>query len=284
MTGLRHKFYLILTLSLISFFSLSAAPDSTPLSFTIGVMQDKKDVAKKYTPLVNYFALNGITVRLKGFRSYKDAAKQFKDGKLDAMFAGSGVAAIMILKNLALPLVRPQHNGDWNTYWAVVIVPKDNSDFEMSEDYLKDKRIICCALASSGEFFCRSIVDKDKKLLIAGNHGNAIAALSKGAADVAVVKNRVWESEKTEYPDLKKVAEDHGENPDSTLIVSTQLKQEDQDKIRAVLLKLKDDTTSEASALKRELQITGFIKTDKKDFTHTFLILKKAGIDKDFDF
>ena len=275
-----YKFCLTAILLITPFLFLTAKP----LSLTIGIMQDKKNAAEHYTPLINYFASNGITVHLQGFRSYKDAAQKFKDGKLDAMFAGSGVAALMILKGLAIPLVRPQHNANWNTYWAVVIAPKDNSDFKLSPDYLKDKRIICCALASSGEFFCRSILGKNKKLLIAGNHGNAIAALNKGAADVAVVKNRVWDSEKHRYPNLKKVAEDHGENPDGTFIVSVKLKKEYCYKIEKILLNLKSDTTPEASALKKKLQITGFIKTDKKDFSHTFSILEKAGINKDFDF
>ena len=276
----QYKFCLTAVLLILPFLFLSAQP----LSLTIGIMQDKKDVAAKYTPLIKYFASNGITVHLQGFRSYRDAAAKFKAGKLDAMFAGSGVAALMILKGLAVPLVRPQHDAGWNTYWAVVIVPKSNNDFKLSTDYLKNKRVICCALASSGEFFCRSILGADKKLLIAGNHGNALAALNKGAADVAIVKNRIWDSEKQKYPDLKKVAEDHGENPDSTFIVSVKLKKEYQEKIEQILLKLKEENTPEASALKKKLKITGFIKTDKKDFSHTFSILQKAGINKDFNF
>jgi len=124
---------------------------------SIGIMQDKKGLARKYTPLVNYLKNYGISVKLVGFHSYRDAAIKFKNGKIDAMFAGSGVAGAMIIKKLAYPLVRPVHDGNWSTYWAVVIVPESTTDFKMTPEYMRPKRIICSALASSGEFFCRTL-------------------------------------------------------------------------------------------------------------------------------
>jgi ABC-type phosphate/phosphonate transport system substrate-binding protein len=252
--------------------------------FSIGIMQDKKGLARKYTPLVNYLKNYGISVKLVGFHSYRDAAIKFKNGKIDAMFAGSGVAGAMIIKKLAYPLVRPVHDGNWSTYWAVVIVPESTTDFKMTPEYMRPKRIICSALASSGEFFCRAFLGESQKLLIAGNHGNAIAALSRGAADIAVVKNRVWDQIKEEYPNLKKVAQDYGQNPDSTLIFSVNVNRDLVKKVKDALLNLKECKSIDAEALKKRLGICGYIVTEKKDFKHTLSLLKKAGVDKDFKF
>jgi len=210
--------YLVYYLLFANIHAICAPPQS--LGINIGIMQDKKGTASTFAPLIQYFSKKGINIKFQGFRSYRDAAKKFKAGKIDAMFAGSGVAGIMINKKLATPLVRPIHNTGWSTYWAVLLVPKSNNDFKMTPEYIKTKKVICCALASSGEFFCRALLGKTKKLLIAGNHGNAISALAKGAADIAVVKNRVWDQEKAKYAGLKQVAQDYGKNPDSTLIVS----------------------------------------------------------------
>jgi tRNA A37 methylthiotransferase MiaB len=35
---------------------------------------------------------------------------------------------------------------------------------------------------------------------------------------------------------------------------------------------------------RNELDISGYIKTAKEDFKHTLALLKKAGVDKAFDF
>ncbi len=270
----------LVILSSLSFALYLAADDS----LKIGIMQDKRGMAEHFAPLIKYFDTKGVKVQLIGFNSYRNAAEKFRDGKIDAMFAGSGVAGTMILKGLAYPLVRPVSVGGWSTYWAVVLVPKSNNDFKMTPKYWSSKKIICSALASSGEFFCRAFLGKNTKLLIAGNHGNAISALAKGVADIAVVKNRVWDAVKARYPDLKKVAEDHGKNPNNTLIVSSKIDKNLADKVKKILLSLKNDNSPEAESLKKALKITGYIVTTKHDFSHTIPLIKHAGVDKNYDF
>lgn len=250
----------------------------------IGIMQDKKGAAVAFTPLIKYFKTKGVDVQLVGFRSYQDAAKKFNDGEINAMFAGSGVAGSMIIKGMAYPIVRPLSKDGWSTYWAVIIVPVSNNDFEKTPDYMKSKKIICCSLASSGEFYCRSILGKEKELLKAGNHGNAINALSKNAADIAVVKNRVWDKVKHKYPNLKQVSKDDGENPNNALIVSINMKKQLVGKIKKIFLGVEKDDSPEAQELKEKLDIKGYIPTSEKDFSHTIPLLKKAGVTKDFNF
>ena len=267
----------------LSFFSISISLLAAD-SLKIGIMQDKRGMAERFAPLVKYFKSRGIDIRLVGFHSYRNAAEKFRDGKIDAMFAGSGVAGTMIIKGLAYPLVRPLSIGGWSTYWAVVLVRKSNKDFKMTPEYWRSKRVICSALASSGEFFCRAFLGKGAKLLIAGNHGNAISALAKGVADIAVVKNRVWDELKKRYPDLKQVAEDNGENPNNTLIVSCKTDKKLADKVKKILLGLKGDNSPEAESVKRALGITGYIVTTEKDFSHTIPLIKKAGVNKNYNF
>jgi ABC-type phosphate/phosphonate transport system substrate-binding protein len=284
MNYLRFAFLTYLTLYILIPASNSLYASSPDKFVTIGIMQDKKGSASSFAPLIKYFKTKGLDIKLLGFHSYRDAANKFKNGKIDAMFAGSGVAAIMILKDLASPLVRPLHNGGWSTYRAVVIIPKSNNDFKLTPEYFADKKIICCALASSGEFFCNALLGKSKKLLIAGNHGNAISALSKGAADIAIVKNRVWDQVKKSYPNLKKITQDTGENPDWTLIVSKNLPAKIKEKLKNILLNLDSDSSPEAYSVRNSLKIKGYIPTNIEDFKHTLQLLKKAGINKDFNF
>jgi ABC-type phosphate/phosphonate transport system substrate-binding protein len=250
----------------------------------IGIMQDKRGSAATYRPLIKYFELKGIKIKLSGYSSYRHAAEKFKNGKIDAMFAGSGVAAVMIIKGLAYPLVRPVSKEGWSTYWAVIIVPKSNKDFELSSKYMKSKKIICCALASSGEFYCKSILGKSKQLLIAGNHGNAISALDKHVADIAVVKNRVWDQVKNKYPNLKQIAKDKGENPNNTFIVSSKINKEVAEKIKNIFLGIGKDKSIEAENIKKTMGISKYIITTKKDFSHTIQLLKKCEVDTNYNF
>lgn len=247
-------------------------------------MQDKAGEAAKYSPLVDFFKAKGIDVKLKGYRNYPDAAIKFAQGDVDAMFAGSGVAGTMMIKNVAYPLVRPVHDAGWSTYWAVVLAPEGSPEFTGDPAYFKDKKIICSSLASSGEFFARSFLGKDRELMKAGSHGMAIKALGKGVADIAIVKNRVWDSMKSEFPQIAQVGQDNGENPDGTLIVSVKADKNTVAQVKEKLLGLEADNSDVAKAVKAKLKVTGFIPTTEDDFSHTLELLGKAGVTEDFNF
>jgi len=209
----------------------------------------------------------------------------FAQGRVDAMFSGSGIAGTMIIKDLAVPLVRPVKADGTSTYFAVVIAPKGSPSFTGKGEYFNDKRVIFTALASAGEFYFRSCgTSNPKEVMKAASHDAAIDALNRGQADVAIVKNHVWNKEKDKYPSLQKVGEDKGENPDMTLIVSRKMDQKDAEKIADVLLGLRNDGSPDASAVKSSLQIQGYIKTTAGDFEHTTALLKKAGVTHDFAF
>lgn len=252
--------------------------------FTIGIMQDKPGDAQKYAPMISYFESKGIDVKLQGYRNYVDAAQEFADGNVDAMVAGSGVAGTMIIKDVAYPIVRPVSKDGTSTYWAVILGSKGSVPFEGDPSYFEGKSIIACSLASSGDFFARSFLGPKRPILKAGSHGVAIKALAMNQADVAIVKNRVWDSEKGKFPSLVVVGEDVGENPNNTMIVSKKTDRELVEKVKTTLLNLQNDTSPEAEVLKESLGITGYIPTTKEDFSHTLKLLKKAGVTENFQF
>ncbi|MCL7489799.1 MAG: PhnD/SsuA/transferrin family substrate-binding protein [Desulfobulbaceae bacterium] len=252
--------------------------------FKIGIMQDKAGVAQSYAPMLKYFESKGVDVTLQGYRDYVDAAVKFEHGGVDAMVAGSGVAGSMIIKGIAYPIARPVSVDGTSTYWAVILAPKGSPPYTGGSDYFDGKEIICSSLASSGEFFARSILGPKRELLTAGSHGIAIKALSMKQADIAIVKNRVWDSEKEKFPSLEQVGEDKGENPNNTMIISNKTDKALVEKVKNVLLGLADDNSPQAMELKESLRITGYIPTTEQDFLHTLNLLKEAGVTRDFQF
>lgn len=251
----------------------------------IAIMQAEAGEARKFQPMLDYLAKKGVSASFVTAPDYSAAADMFAKGTVDAMFSGSGVAGTMIIKGLAGPLVRPVTAAGTSTYSAVVIAPKGSPKFTGDASYFNGKRVIFSSLASAGEFYFHSLgPSKPAKILKAASHGAAIDALSRGQADVAIVKNRVWDKEKGQYGMLEKVGGDTGENPDNTLIVWKKLDAGTAKKVADILLGVKDDTASDAMAVKDALKITGFIPTTDKDFTHTLDLLKRAGVAQDFAF
>ncbi len=252
----------------------------------IAIMQDKKGAAKKYTPLVPFFKSHGIDISFVGTPNYAAAAKMFSDGKVDAMFSGSGVAGSMIIKDVAVPVARPLGKGGASTYWAVILAKKGAGKYSGSADYFKGKKAIFCSLASSGEFYFRSIGGHKTagSMMKAASHGAAIDALARGAADLAVVKNRVWDKVKGKYPDLEVVGNDTGENPNGTLIVSKKMNAELSGKISDLLTGLMADSSPEAKSVREDMNLLGYIKTTGENFNHTLALLKDAGVTKSFAF
>jgi ABC-type phosphate/phosphonate transport system substrate-binding protein len=263
---------------------LLAAQVAQAAEFKIGIMQDAPGAAKEYGPLINLFKENGLEVKLQGYTSYPDAAIKFEKGEVDAMFAGSGVAGTMMIKKVAYPLLRPVTNDGFSTYWAVVLAPKGSPMFTGDPAYFKDKKIMCSALASSGEFYARSILGKDRGLMKAGSHGVAIDGIAKGLADVAIVKNRVWDKVKDKYPAIVLVGQDTGENPDNTLIVSYKTDKAVVAKVESVLYGVEADTSAAATEVKTSLKISKYIPTSEEDFKHTLALLEKAAVTPEFNF
>lgn len=266
---------------------LLAASLAQAADFRIAIMQDQPGEAKKFRPLVEYLGGKGVAVAFVTARDYPAAAHMFAEGQVDAMFSGSGVAGSMLIKGVATPIVRPLATDGTSTYWASVIAPKGAKKFAPSADYFKGKQVIYCSLASSGEFFFHSIDGAPKaaaKMMTAPSHGAAIDALSKGQADIAIVKNWVWDELRSQYPNLAQVGEDVGENPNNSLIVSKKAAPATVSKVKQALLGVAADGSAEASAVRDSLKIKGFIETTEADFSHTISLLKKAGVTPSFNF
>lgn len=249
----------------------------------IAFMQGNAGEAERCVPVVNYFKKNGLQSSLVSAKNYIHAAKLFESGQADAMFSSSGIAGIMIIKDLAYPLVRPLSDGGWSTEWAVIVAPKGSPQFTKEAGYFKDKRVVYNRLAAAGEFFFRSLPgsgDVGATIVNASSPEAAIDILSRGLADVAIVKNRAWDLVKDKYPGLDLVGEATGENPDGTLIVSSSTEISLVSRVRTILKGLEGDKSPEAEAVKKELNVKSFIDTTLDDFKHTLPMLEQAGVKK----
>jgi ABC-type phosphate/phosphonate transport system substrate-binding protein len=251
----------------------------------IAIVQAQAGDARKYQPLVAYLATKGVNASFVAAPDYRGAADLFAKGGVDAMFGGSGIAGTMIVKGLARPAALPLVASGASTYHAVVVAPKGSPAFTGASGWFDGKRVIFAALASAGEFFFHSVgPSKPAATLKAASHGAAIDALARGQADVAIVKNHVWNAEKAKYPNLAEVGADGGENPDGSLIVSTKLSAAAAQEVVAALVALEKEASPAATAAKDSLKVRGYAAASEKDFAHTLALLAKAGVTPAFAF
>ena len=249
--------------------------------FRIAIMQDQSGAAQKFMPLLSYLSKKGVDATFVTAPDYPAAAGMFAIGSVDGMFSGSGIAGFMILKNLATPTVRPVNMNGHSTYWAVVIAKKGSPKFSGSASYFKGKKVVFTSLSSSGDFYFHSLPSAEQATateIKVASHSDAIETLNDGKADVAIVKNRVWDAIKDKYPNLVKIGEDKGENPDGTLIMSKKTQPALAARVSDALLGLKEDSSVEALEARKSLGIQGYIKTTLKDFEHTLSLIKKTDI------
>ncbi len=202
------------------------------------------------------------------------------------MFSGSGVAGILLMKKTAYPIVRPVGKSGTSTYWAVVVAPKGAPKFDGGAAYFKGKRIALCALASSGEFYLRSIpgaAQAAAQVKIVESHGAALDAAKNGQADIAIVKNLVWNDVRARYGELEQVGNDYGQNPNDALMISSKSDKQFVKKLIDALIGLKAESSPEAVAAREGLGIMGYIMTNPGDFSHTMELLSRAGVGPDYD-
>lgn len=264
---------------------VAAAGPANAADLRIAIVQAQAGDARKYQPLLEYLGAQGVSASFVTAPDYRTAADLFAAGKVDAMFGGSGIAGTMMVKGLAAPLVRTDAVDGANTYYAVVVAPKGSPRFTGEASYFDGKKVIFSALASAGEFYVHSLGKmRPAALMKAASHGAALDALARGQADVAVVKNHVWDREKAKYADLAQVGSDTGANPDGSLIVSTKLPAATSARLSAVLLGLGKDGSPTAAAARDALKIKGYLPAVEQDFAHTIAMLRRAGVTPGFAF
>lgn len=126
----------------------------------IAIVQAQAGDARKYQPLLDYLAAQGVSASFVAAPDYRTAADMFASGSVGAMFGGSGISGTMIIKGVATPVVQAVGADGTSTYHAVVIAPKGSAPFTGSGEYFEGKRVIFSALASAGEFYFRSLVPR----------------------------------------------------------------------------------------------------------------------------
>jgi ABC-type phosphate/phosphonate transport system substrate-binding protein len=277
--------WMVLGLSLC--LALVAVPAVAGEQITLAVMvaDDATREGTHYETLRRYLKIGNSSldqIKIEVAKDFPAAVELFRSGKVDGMFAGSFVAATLIAKGVATPVARPLLADGVSTYHAIVIARRGGKPFTGIADF-KGKRVAYTPLASAGEVYVRSLLPPNVKLetiltpVPVASHGLALQALEKGEADFAVVKDLVFDPAR--FPALEAVGKDSASNPNMTLILTPGAMDRFGKELRSNLLELGKDESKAGEDVRKAFECKGFIPTTIDDFSHTYRLMKDAGID-----
>jgi len=276
-----------IVLAVVTTLCLGVIPAMAGDQIILAVMasDDAAKEAARYEILRRYLRIGNESldqIKIEVAKDYPAAVEMFRSGKVDGMFSGSFVAGILVAKEVAVPLVRPLLTDGSSTYRALVVARKGTKPFEGIADF-KGKKVTYTLLASAGEVFVRSLLPpnmKPESLFVpvpAASHGLALQAVDKGEADYAVVKDLAFDPAK--FPALEPVGKDSAANPNMTLILTPKAMARVGNSLKSNLLELEKDASIAGGDVRKAFGCKGFIPTGMADFSHTYTLMKNAGID-----
>jgi ABC-type phosphate/phosphonate transport system substrate-binding protein len=206
----------------------------------------------------------GITPRVAA--NYPEIFKALSEKKDALVYTGSFATALLISRNLVLPLVQKIDGKE--LYCGVLIYPKGGDPAAILSGSPAD--VSYAIGASSGESTAKAATG-GKASIGVKDHMAAANALKAGKAKAAVVKNYWWDANKDKFPDFQ-MYEIPGISikkcPDNLLLASSSVKPDVCEKI-----------VKAAVASKDAFGATSMDKFDAATLSFPLELMSKGGID-----
>jgi ABC-type phosphate/phosphonate transport system substrate-binding protein len=209
---------------------------------------------------------SGILITPRIARNYREMLEAFTAEEYVLAYAGSFVQAIIISRDLGLPLV--QNVNGKHMYSGMMIYPKGEDPQSILEKY--PEQIAYTIGASSGES-CAKAATGGKAAIGVVSHSAAAGSVKVGKARAAFVKNWWWDENRDKFPELVeyKVPEISLEkNPDNVLTASKSVPPDLMEKIKTA-----------AIASKAVFEADQMAPFDKSQIQFSIELMKKGKID-----
>jgi len=244
---------------------------------------------ERYRPIGEYiYKKTDIKIKFTILSRYGNIIHRFHEKNLDGAFWGSFIGAMAIKKLEIIPIARPVNLDGTSTYYGYILVRKDSNIKNVSD--MKGKVIAFVErTTTTGYIFPKAyfrehgIKDLDKffkEYYFTGSHDAAIYAVLNREADIACVKNTIYELLSSKDPRIKKELFIIARSPDvpsNTLGLKKDISRTVREKIKSTLLEMHKDP--EGQKVLKKFRALRFIETRKEDYLLIFDIAKKAGID-----
>lgn len=269
----------------VLFKDFPAAADGNHFILKIGLLPEVNRIEqrRRYIAVADYLSKKiNIPVTIRFIDWYDNAQDELANKRINAVFSGSFLSALMIKGRIAIPLCRPVFNDGISTYSGVIAVRKDSGINSFAD--MRGKSIVLVKDTSAGHFFPLRYFKKQgvddiseyfSSLSYVRGHDQALWSVFTREIDIACAKNRVFDSLSAKYPKFKqdlKVIWQSEEVPSNTLFLSSEVPAGVSQAVKNALLNMHNDKEgTEALAF---LGARRFIATEQDDFKSIIVLLK----------
>ncbi len=280
---------ILLPVILITSFSAYAQPLQKEISIGLVPEINVFRQVSRYKPLEAYLTKKtGIKVNFNILTHYGDIIDYYLGMKLDGAFFGSLTAVLAYEKLEIEPILRQVNMDGTDTYHSYLFVRKDSGIKGVKD--LKGKVMAYVDKATLAGYVFPVAYLRDNGVIdiknyfsnyyFTGSHDAAIFAVLNGKADIAAVKNTIYDSLSKENPRIDKelvIIAESTKVPSNGLSLNKYIDESIRIKVKETLLNMDKDT--EGKKVLQEFGAKKFIETTRDDFKGVFTILEKAGID-----
>jgi len=241
------------------------------------------ETIKQYQPIVDYLnrRLN-INAQLMPQKDYVTVLEKMKNREIDAAVMGSLICYRSIKEIGAVPLARPESNGD-STYEGVVFVRKDSGikdiyglrgklfayvDRDTSAGYVYPRYLLKEMGYDADKFF--------KEAVFAGKHDAAVLMVLDKKADGGAAKDDVYFKLEKQNPRIKNEMKilhlSSAKFPDRTIVVRKGFDTTLSEKIKDALINM--DKDEEGRKILNASNFDRYIPTGIKDFRNLEKMLR----------
>jgi len=270
---LVHRLYSsLLGIILLLFSTLSYAQDKLPQSMILGFMPylTASQLTEKYTPLADYLGEKvGIPVSLKIAKNYDEHLQQVGEDKIDIAFMGGSPYIKVVEKYGKKPLLARYEIRNKPTFHSLIVVAessplKDLKELAGKSMAFGDKNSTLSTqvpqymLAQAGV-----TLDKLASYDFLNSHENVVYGVLFGDYEAGALAEEVF----IEYKD-KGIRALGTSPPISTHVFITSSKLPDSlvEKLRQILLNLKDDPKGKELLVAMGEEMTGFVPVVDSDY------------------
>ena len=209
--------------------ALPLEPSSTNVPLYIGVVpeQDIFSLRKRYQPLTEYLSGKlGRPVEVVTVNTYHAILQDFEERKVDVAFMGSLVAAMVMDRQHAQVLVKPEKEKGICTYHGVIFVKAD-SPVKRVEDLgglsiAMVRTTLAAHLFPTWRIRQAGLLDGGNapRTVFVGTHDDVIRETLDGRVDAGAVMNLRLDAYEAAHPDVRfrRLAES-GEVPHDSLVI-----------------------------------------------------------------
>ncbi len=250
--------------------------------------KNKSDQLRRYRHISSYLAENlDIHIRLD-LVPYDRLTETLKTGKAQAGFFGSFGYVITDYQIGLIPLARPVWKNGTSTY-AGYLIARKNGGIKNIEDMKNKKIALVSKTTTAGYIFPKAYLLKNgvpsleshfSKVVYTGNHENAAWTVFYGEADLAALKNHIYNELIKTYPKFAETIEVIAESekvPSNCFAVSSNMEPDLKDKMLALLLKMHQNKKGQKKL--SQFGAKKFIVTTGANYKSCYEMIKNAKID-----